>query len=132
MTQWLQPLKTLLAVPGSLFVLVGAMLLFAAASSGCATRLVATEVNVPAELRGRCVRADLPPEREVPLSDAEREEIDAYLLGLLRDTQGFSLAQEQAINVCEAKSMAKDAIIDAHNRAVRKATCPWWKLGLCR
>ena len=102
-------------------MLLGAvMLLGGTALGGCATRLVATEVPLPADLTGRCERPDLP-----------EEALDASTLELLGSTQRFSLRQEAAMNVCEAKSMAKDAIIEAHNKAVRKATCPWYRFGLC-
>lgn len=96
-------------------------MLGAAGLSGCATRLVATEVHIPQELRGRCERTPLP---EKNPSDGLNE--------LLAKTQKFSLSQEEDLNVCEAKSMAKDAIVDNHNRAARQATCPVWKVWGCR
>lgn len=114
-------LRVPMTMLGGLLLLSGAMMLGAMALSGCATRLVATEVNIPPELQGRCDRTPLPPKNP-----------EATPSELLSTTQRFSLSQEVDLNICEAKSMAKDAIINEHNRSVRRATCAWWKMGLCQ
>lgn len=107
-------------IAGGLMLLAGVMLLGGTALSGCAPRLIATEVVIPSELRGPCDRTPLPPENP-----------DASVNELLVTTEKLSLSQEADLNVCEAEKLAQEAIVDNHNRNVRKATCPWYRFGFC-
>lgn len=56
---------------------------------------------------------------------------DEVVERVVRPVLGFSVNQEAAISVCEARKDAAVAVIDAHNTIateVAKPQRPWWKL----
>jgi hypothetical protein len=84
-------------------------------SASCATKPTATPLLVPVapSLRERCPRPDLP-----VLPEQFPTAIDLIVDQVVRPTTQFSVNQEAALNICEARKDAAVAVIDAHNKIV--------------
>lgn len=97
--------------------------------ASCATKLpppAPPQVPVAKSLREPCPRPDLPslPQSLPPTLEEVIEE-------LVRPVMTFSIRQEAALSVCEARKDAAIAVIDATNKIATDSARPprpWWKL----
>ena len=84
------------------------------------------EVPIAESLRAPCPRPALPAiPREMP---ATREGV---IETVLKPVLAFSVRQEAATSVCEARKDAMVSVADAHNQIVRQLNAPkrpWWKV----
>lgn len=94
---------------GLLLLILGYLLIGGAVLSGCAKPPAPVPIPVPESLRAKCPRPD-------PASVAT-----------VSDVLAFSIRQDAAIGICEAKKEAAVAFIDANNELQKPKPVPFWR-----